>query len=206
MAFGISGYTGLQSLATGSTGNSFSQGRYGEMLVSEVNGRYYNLVKNGNVFSAYATVTAPVIYSTAAGTGGPLLWNNNPLVNCVILGASFQCTTVTTVAASLGIATGTTTLPGTATAIDASGNLLVGGSAPTANTYRIGTVSVAASNFLPFGYLHTGALTVDTQGVGFVWLDGAVVVPYGKFASIAAGATASTTVMGATLIWAELPV
>jgi hypothetical protein len=205
LALGIYGTVGLQNLSTGAVGNEYSQGRFGEMLVSEVSGRYYNLARNGNIFSATAIVTAPVIYTTAAGTGGPLLWNNNPSVNAVLLGMGFVCTTVTTVAAALGIATGATVLPTSTTAIDASGNLYVGGSAPTVNAYRVGTVSAAANNFIPLASLHTGALTVDNQGVGFIDLGGLVVVPYGKFATIAASATASTTVAQLTLIWAEVP-
>ena len=48
---------------------------FGESLISEVNGRYATLALNQRVFSAYAIVTSGVIWSTAAGTGGPLLWN-----------------------------------------------------------------------------------------------------------------------------------
>src|SRR5436190_245717 len=46
----------------------------GELLLSELLGKYSTLVKSGKVFYTSASVTAPVIFSTAAQLG-PMLWN-----------------------------------------------------------------------------------------------------------------------------------
>ena len=183
-------------------------GIFGESLFSETVGRYSTLAVNGKLMMAHAIVTAPVIYTTAAGTGGPLLWNGTSNLSAHLLAVGFGVTTVTTVAAALGITgnSGQVAAPGTTTAIDSSGNCLIGGSAPSMNTYRIGTVTNAGNRFLPFGHLHTGALTVDTFGVAWFDLGGAVIVPPNCWASVAASATASTTVMSISLLWAELPV
>ena len=51
-----------------------------EQVVSQVHGQYYEQAKRGNIFFGQATVTAPVIFSTEAGTGGPLLWNGSVTV------------------------------------------------------------------------------------------------------------------------------
>ena len=113
---------------------------------------------------AQAIVTAPVIYTTAAGTGGPLLWNPpTSEVNAVILGVSFGITVVTTVAAALGLTgnSGQTVAPSSTTAIDGRANLKIGGAAGACTPYRVGTVAVAGAFLLPFAHLHTGALTVD---------------------------------------------
>mgnify|MGYP004704262161 CR=1 FL=1 len=171
---------------------------------------YYDLCKNQQVFAARAIVTAPVIFSTAAGTGGPLLWNNSGSsdeeVDAVILGITCALTTVTTVAAALGLTggAGQTSAPGSTTAIDTVANLNIGGPSPRCNTYRVGTPSAAGGFFLPLLGLSTGALTVDNELLGFIDIGGLVIVPNGSWASIAASATALTTVAQIGLIWAEI--
>jgi hypothetical protein len=172
---------------------------------------YYAAALKGQLFCARAIVTAPVIFSTAGGTGGPLLWNNSGsglrAVNAVLLAVTCGITVVTTVAAALGITgnSGQTTAPGTTTAIDTVANLKIGGPAPICNTYRVGTPTTAGSFFLPLGSLGTGALTVSNETLGLIRLDGCVVVPPGSWASVSASATATTTVAQLGLIWAEIP-
>ncbi len=177
-----------------------------------LNSSAYDFAKRGMVFSARAIVTAPVIFSTAAGTGGPLLWNGSKSkcnqVNAVILGITCAVTTVTTVAAALGITggSGQTAAPSATTAIDTTANLLIGAQASKCTTYRVGTVSAAGTFFLPIMGLHTGALTVDNTDYGFFDLGGMIVVPPDSWVSIATSATATTTVAQLGLIWAEVPI
>jgi hypothetical protein len=171
---------------------------------------YYDLARQGQLFIAYATVTAPVIWSTAAGTGGPLLWNNSNAgknyVNAVIMGIGAAVTTAATAASSLGITGGASTAPSSTTSIDAVKNCLIGGPAPVCNTYRIGTVSTAGTFFMPVLTLGTGALTVSNVAMSWVDIGGAVVVPPGCFASVAGSATATTAVADIALLWAEIPI
>ena len=184
----------------------------GDLSFGIAGSSYYDHARKGELFGAYAIVTAPVIWSTAAGTGGPLLWNNTGAldkpVNAVLLGVTCAVTVVTTVAAALGITggSGQTSAPGTTTTIDSVANLKIGGAAPRCNVYRVGTPSAAGSFFLPLLGLSTGALTVDNEMMGFIPLDGMIVVLPGSWVSIAASATASTTVARLGLIWAEIPV
>jgi hypothetical protein len=177
------------------------------------NSSYYDLASRRQVFSAYAAVTAPVIYSTAAGTGGPLLWNGSAQgganqVNAVILGVSCALSVVSTVAAALGITgnNGQTVAPSTTTAITTSGNLWVGGAASKCTTYNVGTPTNAGNFFVPLIQLGTGALTVDDVQNAFIDLGGCIVVPPNAWISIAASATATTTVAALGLIWAEVPI
>jgi len=183
-------------------------GRTGEQIVSTLHGRYYEQASRGNVFTAHAIVTAPVIYTTAAGTGGPLLWNGSTTHKAVILAVGFGVSVVTTVAASLGLTgnTGQTAAPTSTTAVDSVKNCYLGGAAPACTAYRVGTPSSAGNFFHPFGHLHTGALTVDTTGMHWVDLGGIFVVPSYGWVSIAASATATTTVANFGLIWEEIPI
>jgi hypothetical protein len=179
-------------------------------LSAEVKSSYYDWVKQGKVFVAYATVTTPVIWSTAAGTGGPLLWNNTQVtgqrsVNAVLLGMGVSVTTATSVASAIGITGGISVLPTTTTAIDGSTNCLMGGPAARCNTYRIGTVATAGAFFMPTHLVGTGAVTLAALSSQWVDLGGTIIVPPGGWASVAAAATATNGVYDIALMWAEIP-
>lgn len=182
-------------------------GKSGELIISACHGKYAEASMRGNLFMAHAIVTAPVIYTTEAGTGGPLLWNGSATHKASLLAVGFGVTVVTTVAAALGITGGDnqTAAPTSTTAIDSSTNLLIGGAVSKCTAYRVGT-TVENKFFLPFAHVHTGALTVDTTGVQWVDLGGLITVLPNCFASVAASATASTTVASICLIWEELPI
>jgi hypothetical protein len=202
------GQVGPQTASDGTT-SAMRLGKTGEQVMTELHGRYYEQAVRGKLFMAQAIVTAPVIYTTAAGTGGPLLWNPPTSgVNAAILGVTCGITVVTTVAAALGLTgnTGQSSAPSTTTAIDGRSNMFIGAGSSACTPYRIGTVTNAGGFLLPFASLHTGALTVDTGVVGVIDIGGMLIVPPGSWASIAASATATTTVGTFGLVWEEVPV
>ena len=182
-------------------------------FVSSVHGSYYEACLRGNLFVAQAIVTAPVIYTTAAGTGGPLIWNGSgrtpgATVNVNVLAIGWGVTTVTTVAAALGWTGGTeqTAAPTTTTAIDGGRNLFLGGAASRATAYRIGTVTNAGNFLMPFGDLHTGALTTTAGRMQWVNVDGLCMIPPDCWGSVSVSATATTTVMQIAVVWEEIAV
>jgi hypothetical protein len=194
--------------SAGSTGTA-RLGKDGETVV-ELNGRLYENAYNGRIFTAGAIVTAPVIFSTAAGTGGPLLWNSSSTVNAVLLKVGIGSSVVTTVAGSLGLTFGVQgpVAPTSTTAIDyaAKSTLCGTGPASVVSIYRIGTVIAAGTTFVPLMQFHTGALTVDTTGVAWIDVEGAFVVPPQSYISLAGSATLSTLVVQTCFVWAEVPV
>lgn len=175
----------------------------------------YDFVASGraNVYSALAIVTGPVIWSTAAGTGGPLLYNGSNAnglkgVTAFILSVSCNITTTSGVAGTLGITGGPTTAPTTTTAIDSLMNLRFSTGAPATpgcSLYRKGTVSAAGLGFMPVFDIDTGAQTVDTVVKGLEHLGGIIEVGVGNFASLAGSATLTSAVMNLGLVWAEVP-
>lgn len=192
---------------TGGTRDTARLARDGSLLVSPYQAKFQELTHRKSVHSAYAgPVTAPVIYSTAAGTGGPLLWNGTADVDAVILAVGFGTSVVTTVAGSLGLtgATGQPVAPTSTTAIDAQGEGYIGGPVAGCTPYRIGTPLNAGQFFFPFAQVHTGALTVDTTGVQWIDLGGCVIVPPQCWVSVAASATLTTLVAQIGMIWAEV--
>lgn len=204
----VTGSTGIQNLPTSGIAQA-GVDRQGAQFVSELNGRYSALSRAGMLFMAQAIVTAPVIYSTAAGTGGPLLWNP-PGSGVVIqpIAVGFGVTTVTTVAAALGLTggTGQNIAPTSTTAIDGSSPMFLGGAVSKINAYRIGTVATAGAFLLPFANLDTGALTTSFGGMNWIDVGGILTVAPASWCSVAASATASTTVATIGLVWAEIPV
>lgn len=204
-----SGRVGPQTYADGvDPGVGSRYGRQGQQIINDLHGRFYEQSSRGNLYTAHAIVTAPVIYTTAAGTGGPLLWNGSTTAVASILAVGWGISTVTTVAAVLGLTgnTGQTAAPSATTAIDSVKNCYLGGGSPACTAYRVGTVSSAGNFFHPLGHLHTGALTVDTDGMHWVDIGGLFTIPQGGWISLAASATASTTVGNFGIIWEEVPV
>lgn len=185
----------------------------GNLSIGTQGASYYDWTRKGRVFSALATVTAPVIYSTATGTGGPLLWNNSlangNAVNAVILAIGADVTTASGVSTTLGLTgnSGQTTAPGTTTAIDAGpANMFIGGGAsPLCNLYRKGTVTTAGNFFMPTHTLDTGAVTTVAMLPAWVDIGGLIVVPPGSWCAVSSAATATSAVVNVGIIWVEVP-
>lgn len=177
----------------------------GEQLYSLLSPVYSTLVKSGRVHYGYATLTAPVIYTTAAGTGGPLIQNPaSSGVDVHILAISAITVVASAVAGGVGF-TGAAGTVSSTTAIDASGNALAGGPNSSVNVYRVGTPATVGSFFMPILQTDTGALTVSNMTPAFTIIDGAFVIPPGMWGSVAASATLTTLQLSVGLLWAELP-
>lgn len=209
MADYLYGSAGENNVASG-TNPPVASNRQGAVLADGLHGKYVEQARRNRLFWASAIVTAPVIFSTAAGTGGPLLYNGTSPASgvlCAILGISLNQSVVTTVAAGIGLTGGPTTAPGSTTAIDGYTPGYIGGASGQISAYRVGTPSAAGTFFMPLGDMHTGALTTEA-GNGGSWIDigGSIIVPPGCFASLAASATATTLVMRATILYEEIPV
>lgn len=163
----------------------------------------------GAMFAANAVVTSMGLYSTAAGTGGPLLYNGTATghngVTAYIMSISYGLSVASAVAGAIGFTGGTTTAPTSTTGITSKGNLWIGGSAPLCSVFNVGTTSAAGTFFVPTGHIHTGAITVDTDDDNFIHLGGTVTVPPGCFFSVAADAVLTTSVIDVGITWLELP-
>lgn len=162
----------------------------------------------GRLYAARAIVTAPVIFSTAAGTGGPLLWNSSPKTVIRLWKLGYSVTTASTVAGSIGLTGGFqgTTAPSSTTAIDSGPtNLFLGNLGPSQiNAYRVGTVANAGGFYLPVADISTTALTALGDNPSFIDLDGVITVAPGYWVSVAGSATLTTAVLQVTLVWEEI--
>ena len=178
-----------------------------DLIASEYQPKYYSQVLDGRVFSALGTLTSPVIYSTAAGTGGPLLWNSSTTVNIVVISVGIDVTTASGVAGSIGLTGGFqgTSAPGSTTAIDAGPkNMLLGGPASSITAYRKGTVANAGGFYIPLFNVSTGAVSINT-GWTYTDVGGIIVVPPQYYVSVATSATLTSMVSNIGLQWVEVP-
>jgi len=118
-------------------------GKDRELITGMAHSLYAEASARGNLYMANAIVTAPVIWTTEAGTGGPLLWNGSTTKKASILAVGWGISVVSTVAAAIGLTggSGQPAAPTTATAIDSSANLLIGGAASACTNHGANTSS-----------------------------------------------------------------
>lgn len=208
MAIQFDTITGPVAGADGGGDRPFRQSRLGGLVVTDGHGRFYEPASRGLMFIAQAVVTAPVIYSTAAGTGGPLIWNGSTKINAGIIAVGWGITTAAAAAGALGITgnTGQTSAPTATTVIDGSSNCFLGGYPSNCTAYRVGTVTNAGRYLLPFAQVHTGAVSVDTAPMTWVELSSSIIVPPNCWASVAASATLTSAVMQIGIVWEETPI
>jgi hypothetical protein len=164
----------------------------------------------GNIYTVALAVTAPVAY-TATALSGPLLYNGstNRGVVAHLLALSFGLTTASTAAAVIGIAGGATTAPSSTSTtglITSNTTLRSGAPTPQCTLYATGTVSTAATLWLPVGQIDTAALTAQPSGANLVHLGGVISAAPGNFLVPLFSATLSTAVIWLSMTWMEVPV
>ena len=204
---------GAKNLNDTSQGN-LRIGGAGELIVSQMWGKYGELCKRGCVFSARSVLQAIPIQTTL--TNSPCLWNPSTSGKIVIplsiavspgtvgtpvihgLTLSFLINTGATVAAGLPIATWT----------EIAETCCYVGSAKVASAqFAAGTVTFTANPALlmDLGMMHwlEGAAASGTHACYSKDLDGMVLMRPGTLISV--GATAATsTLYATTIVWAEV--
>ncbi len=183
-------------------------GVMGDLLLTELMGRYATLAKAQKLFCASIAITAPVIYSTAI-QAGPMIWNRpgSGLDAHILAILLSQPSTAYTVAGSLGWASNVqATAPTSPTALVPMNCYAGGGASGMGAINSVGTVFVLpVPTFLPLIAVNTGAISVTA--VGTTWFDvgGSLIVSPGTVGYVCSSATLSTGVAFISLIWAEGP-
>lgn len=223
----IQSQVGPQNNGPGLSAQNLRSGRQGDLVVSELHGRFYEQVYNGNVYSAGSGVTAlsgNTITLTNSTTPIVGVWNpSTSTVNLVILQASIQAfiNTLTTPvgagafvwASSIGntaISTGAAPFNRkTLASVGSQAKAFNGGVALTGLTNNL-VIFDGADVTSPTGqtYGTIGAPTTGTtlSGFGGIHLfDGSLMVPPGGVLALLN--TTSTTTMSAVsrLLWEEVP-
>lgn len=204
---------GLIQYSDGSSDQAFRQGRSGEMMVSELLPKYYELTKRGMVYVASspavgtASMAAANVSPLAAGTGQPVVGLYNPLgsgVDLVILKAWMDA-----ISGTPGGSVVWNVIPPAAgiTAAGAQGlnayTCQPGGKGKVFNNAAL-TGSPVATLLRPLMGENTTAIGTG-QELQVEYVDGDIIVQPGAFAGLAVAAAGTTWVLLGGLAWAELP-
>lgn len=213
-----------QSLGVGSTNVPFRQGQLGDMVVSELNGRFYEQAYRGNLYSAGTlavnALSANTITLTATATPILGVWNpSTSTANLVILQASLQCfiNSLTSGAGpgafvwawSVGntaISTGTTPINRkTLTAAGSQAKGLVN-TALTGLTNNL-VIYEGADLQAPAGVTYTtiGSTSVSIPIGGVQNFDGSIIVPPGGVLALLNTTSCTTFSVVGRLLWEEVP-
>jgi len=203
------------SVATDGVSYDALQGKQGELIVSDLHGKYFTQSYRGNLFVMNVTATAIPVTTTTAPTFA--LWNpqgNMKLANIVKLSLGYVVTTSTAgnilwsyqlgVGANVG-----TAAPITAYAAGTATNLNIGSGVVTTMKPGIATITLTAAGTVlratGFSQLVTTPATAYLPWV--TWNDepdGTLIVPPGCIIYLTASvATASTYTC--SMVWEEVP-
>lgn len=179
-------------------------GEYSDLLVSELQARYYENVYRGIVFSAANSGVQALSVASATFTG---LAVGNPAgsgKNLVLLDASFAVAAAITAVCSVALAYAPIVALTAGTAVGPNSMLVGGGVASVAKVGASATLGAAPTVLRPLG--GTGWVTATAQGQ-FSAKDeiaGAIIVAPGQLVCIEALVAAVSVV--ASMTWAEIPI
>lgn len=201
------GPVGVQALGDG----VIAKGRYGksgEVMASDLHGRYFETCRVGNLYVSYVATVATSLAATA--TIGNMVWNPAGSGIRVYL-TKWTSQIVATSASCTGIAIAVgfqSTTPTTTTASTFSGKLDVSSTVAVvgkAISYSIATVLTAP---LTAVVLHHNTAAIATTGEDIISgdLEGSIVLEPGGFATMCAlGAAAAASAHTSSLMWVEVP-
>jgi hypothetical protein len=216
----IQGQVGpIAQSATPGTNPPLRQGQLGDMVVSELHGRYYEQAYRRNLFSGALSGAAGVTASalgivTATAYTGLVLYNPpGSTVNCVLQKVGYVLPIAPAAATVVSIGTGFSALPPqTTTAITARNNY-VNGPAPLASLYSVATFGISTTApvttypVYTMGWVGTVAATSSGQvNSGLVDLEGSIVIPPTGYACIYLSTAANTNGFFGSMAWEEVPV
>ena len=202
----ITGQVGVASYSDGQQGQSFRQGRTGEMMVSNLQGRYYESVIRGTVFSACNPASQATSAALATTYTGCCVTNPpSSGKNLVLLAAGFTSVSAPAGIINAGLMGGFGTVTHTTPLIIKS-NIV--NSAMTASVGTTVALADAAATIptpvllMPLQDGHTSAALATSGSPATFDLAGLYVVAPGAFVAIY---TFTAAAGESFLCWAELP-
>ena len=180
----------------------------GELVTSDVHGKYYEAVSRGGVYFLAAGAQTPTAYAGAAG-GTPLIAIHNPTgsgKNLSLLAVSIANRAAASAAGVVSftidggpsaLPTGTTTLPTNMLSL-VSGGAVAKGFVNVALTGSTALVQILS----PFTYYWPAAAAL--MAAGYIDIAGAIIVIPGNQIAIGATAALTSATWDVTMIWEEV--
>lgn len=206
-----------QSVSTGAT-PPIRQGQLGDVVVSELHGRYYEQTYRRNMYSGAIsgatglTATALGVITATAYTGLALYNPPNSQVVCVLqkCGWALPIAPAAATVVSLGqfYSPG---IPYTTTAVSAKNNYIQG-PAPTASLYSVATFGISSTAPVTttpthtLGWVGTVAATSTANQLTITDLEGSIVIPPGGGVCYYLSTVAQTNGFFGSFAWEEVPI
>lgn len=207
------GPAAVQSLSSG-TNPTIRLGQLGDMVVSELHGRYYEQAYRGSVFSLSVSTAAAITAYVGAAAGQPQIAVYNPVgsgKNLAILQASYNNVVAASAAGTVawGIWFGPTAAPTAATNAVATNmsTLQKAGSITSCWTNTALTGSTALVNQYPAGFYYWATAAGAFQvGSPIAEPAGSIIVPPGCMFALGGTAALTSATWTGNITWEEVPV
>ena len=204
---GSVGQPSTTSIQPGTT-PTIRQGQLGDVIVSELHGRYYESAYRRNLFNAAVQGTG---ITTAAGlatayTGLALTNPTTSTVNLVLTKVGYGVNAAPSAVMVVSLAFNTSTTAVTQTTAITGRNNFLGGAAPQGLAASSVTFPTAPINSHILGVIGTNAITSINETTDIIDLEGSIVMPPGSYIAIVTSTASAATSFWGSFQWEEVPV
>jgi len=204
---GSVGQPSTTSIQPGTT-PTIRQGQLGDVIVSELHGRYYETAYRRNLFNAAVQGTG---ITTSAGlvTGYTGLALTNPTtstVNLVVTKVGYGVNAAPSAVMVVSLAFNTSTTAVTQTTAITGRNNFLGGASPQGLAASSVTFPTAPINSHILGVIGTNAITAINETVDLIDMEGSIVMPPGSYIAIVTSTASAATSFWGSFQWEEVPV
>jgi len=204
---GSVGQPSTTSIQPGTT-PTIRQGQLGDVIVSELHGRYYETAYRRNMFNAsiQGTGITTTVDLNATYQGLALTNPTTSTVNLVLtkVGYAFTAAPAATMHISLAFNTSTTAVTQT-TAVTPRNNFL-GGAAPQGLAGSSVTFPTAPLRSHVLGVVGTNAAGAFSNTPTIIDLEGSIIMPPGSYICIVTSTASAATSFFGSFQWEEVPV
>lgn len=203
---GSVGQPSTTSIQPGTT-PTIRQGQLGDVIVSELHGRYYETTYRRNLFSAATQTAVTLSAGLATATTGLILTNpTTSTVNLVVNKVGWGVNTTPVAVIILGLAFNNSTTAVTQTTAITGRNQFLGGAAPQGLVASSVTFPTAPILNTVLGTIDIGATTTAIHNTNFLDLEGTMVMPPGSYLAFYGSTASAATSFFASIAWEEVPV
>jgi hypothetical protein len=203
---GSVGQPSTTSIQPGTT-PTMRQGQLGDVIVSELHGRYYETAYRRNLFNAATQTGVTTTVGLVTSYSGLALTNpTTSTVNLVLNKVGYGVSASPAADMVVGLAFNTSTTAVTQNGAVTPRNNFLGG-ATAQGLVSTGTVTFPSAPIYShvLGVIGTSAATGAMQS-GFVDLEGAIILPPGSYVCIVTSTASAATSFFGSFQWEEVPV
>lgn len=205
---GSVGQPSTTSIQPGTT-PTIRQGQLGDVIVSELHGRYYEQAYRRNMFTGATQAGITTSAGLTTGVTGLILTNpTTSTVNLVLNKVGYTVNAVPAATMVIGLAFNTSTTAVTQTTAITGRNLFLGAAAPqglVASSVTVPTAGIISHVFGKVDFVATPANLYATT-MTIVDLEGQVVMPPGSYVHIYTSTASAATSFFGSITWEEVPV